>query len=303
MGIFFAIACAVTWAAAVVLFKTASEEIHPIIINACKNWVGTLLMIPTVLIFAPFSFADIAQNDLIILIVSGVLGIGLADALVLKSLEAIGASKFAVVECTYSPFVIIVAILILGESLNLVQVVGVILVLSAIFVISVPNPSVLLSSQDELDAKAAKQKRSRLGIVLGIIGFVAMAVGITVVKPLFDRIPLIVIVFIRLLAGSVASLVFVKAIGVPLSQLKQFFTIEKKIPFYCACVLSTYISMLFWVSGFKYNDVSIASVLNQTSTVFTVLFAAIFLKEKLTKKLLTAVGMAIAGVLIVTLNT
>ena len=93
MGIFFAITCAITWAAAVVLFKTASEEMHPIVINACKNWVGTILMIPTVLIFAPFSFSDISQVDLGILIVSGILGIGLADALILKSLEAIGASK------------------------------------------------------------------------------------------------------------------------------------------------------------------------------------------------------------------
>ncbi len=306
MGIVFAISCAITWAAAVVLFKTASEEIHPLVINACKNLVGTLLMIPTVLLFSNFTFSSIAPTDWLILIASGVLGIGLADALVLKSLEAIGASKFAVVECAYSPFVIIVAIVHLGESLNLVQGVGVLLVLAAIFFISVPNPSILLASADEEAAQlanAAKLKRTRLGIVLGVVGLFAMAVGITVVKPLFARIPLLDIILIRLFAGSIASLFFMKAMGIPLGRLKQFFTIEKKLPFYFACVLSTYVSMLFWVSGFKYNDVSIASVLNQTSTVFTVLFAAIFLKEKLTKKVLTAVGMAIAGVLIVTLNT
>ncbi len=305
MGIFFAISCAITWAAAVVLFKTASEEIHPFIINACKNWVGTLLMIPTVLLFSNFSFSGIAPMDWLLLVVSGVLGIGLADALILKALEAIGASKFAVVECAYSPLVIIVAIVHLGESLSPVQAAGVALVLGAIFVISVPNPAVLLTMLDEESvqvAKAAKLRRTRIGIVLGVIGFFAMAIGITVVKPLFARIPLLDIILIRLFAGSIASLIFIKAMGIPLGQLKQFFTIEKKLPLYLACVLSTYVSMIFWVAGFKYNDVSIAAVLNQTSTVFTVLFAAIFLKEKLTKKVLTAVGMALVGVLIVTLN-
>jgi len=305
MGIIYAIACAITWAAAVILFKTASEKMHPLIINACKNWVGTILMVPTVLIFSPFSLADISHADLAILILSGVLGIGIADALILKSLEAIGASKFAVIECTYSPCVIFVAIFLLGESLSLIQAVGVVLVLAAIFVVSVPNPSILtMSSDDEAQTvKAANARKIQIGIIFGILGFLVMAIGITVVKPLFDRIPLLAIVFIRLFAGSIASMILIKTIGLPMKQMRQFFTIEKKAQFYWACVLSTYISMILWVAGIKYNEVSIASVLNQTSTVFTVLFAAMFLKEKLTKKVLTAAGMAIMGVLIVTLNT
>lgn len=290
MGIFFAVICAVTWSASVVLFKIASEEINPVIINLCKNWLGTLLMVPTVLIFSPFSFSDIALPDLGILIVSGILGIGIADALVLKSLDSIGASRIAIVECTYSPFVILIAILHLGETLKFEQVLGIVLVLCAIFVISI-----------RWKAVATVTPASTKGIILGVLGILAMAAGITIIKPIFDRVPLLPIVLIRLIAGSIASLAVCAVAGVPMRQARQFFTIKKKLPFYSSCVLSTYISMLFWVAGFKYNEVSIASVLNQTSTIFTVVFAAIFLKERITKKIVLAAAMAFAGVLVVTL--
>lgn len=290
MGIFFAVICAVTWSVSVILFKIASEEVHPVIINLCKNWLGTLLMIPTVLVFSPFSFSDIAAQDLGILIVSGILGIGIADALVLKSLDSIGASKIAIVECSYSPFVILIAILHLGETLKTEQIFGIVLVLSAILVISYRRKSV-----------TSAPTSSTRGVVFGVLGILSMAAGITIIKPIFARVDLLPIVLIRLLAGSIASFGVVAIAGIPLRQAKQFFTIKKKLPFYFSCVLSTYVSMLFWVAGFKYNDVSIASVLNQTSTIFTVVFAALFLKEKITKKVVLAAAMAITGVLVVTL--
>ena len=48
-----------------------------------------------------------------------------------------------------------------------------------------------------------------------------------------------------------------------------------------ASVLSAYLAMMFWLGGFKYADASVASVLNETSNIFIVLLAALFLKEKI----------------------
>lgn len=291
MGIFFAIICAATWSAAIILFKKAAADLHPVLINLCKNWIGTLLMIPTVLIFAPFAFSDIATSDLLILVISGILGIGIADALVLKSLSAIGASRLAIVECAYSPLVILIAILHLGESLNRYQSARISLVLLSIFLITPKK-----TNADQVTAQT-----SRLGIILGVLGIFSMAIGITIVKPIFDRVDLLPIVLIRLAAGSIASILVLPVLSIPLREIRQVFKVPNKAWFYGACVLSTYVSMMFWVAGFKFNDVSIASVLNQTSTIFTVVFAAIFLREKITARVISATMIAIAGVLMATL--
>ena len=64
--------------------------------------------------------------------------------------------------------------------------------------------------------------------------------------------------------------------------------------------LGAYLSMLLWIAGFKYTRAPIAGILNQTSTIFAVLLAALFLKETLPKRKLLAMVLALGGVVVVT---
>src|SRR5262245_31077974 len=57
----------------------------------------------------------------------------------------------------------------------------------------------------------------------------------------------------------------------------------------------TYLSLIRWLDGFKYSRAGTAAILNQTSTVFIVLFASIFLQEPLTRTKLLAVAMPFTG--------
>lgn len=62
-----------------------------------------------------------------------------------------------------------------------------------------------------------------------------------------------------------------------------------------------FLSMQLWVAGFKYAKASIAAVLNQTSSLFIVLLAALFLGEKLTPMKIAAVILGFAGSVLVVL--
>jgi drug/metabolite transporter (DMT)-like permease len=57
--------------------------------------------------------------------------------------------------------------------------------------------------------------------------------------------------------------------------------------------------MLIWLAGMKYAKVSIASALNQTSTIFVLLFAALILKERITLRKVAAIILAVAGAILV----
>ena len=60
--------------------------------------------------------------------------------------------------------------------------------------------------------------------------------------------------------------------------------------------------MIFWVAGFKYTDESaVAGILNQTSIIFAIILASIFLKERFTTRKLIAVIIASAGVVVIVL--
>jgi len=50
-----------------------------------------------------------------------------------------------------------------------------------------------------------------------------------------------------------------------------------------------------WMGGMKYAKASVAAVLNQLNTIFIVIIAAIFLKERLTGWKIVAVVLAFLG--------
>jgi len=68
-----------------------------------------------------------------------------------------------------------------------------------------------------------------------------------------------------------------------------------------ASVLGSYVAMLLWLGGFKWASASTASVLNQLSTVFTIVLAWIFLGERLSLRRALGAALAVAGALLVLL--
>lgn len=288
-GAFLAVFCAFTWSVSVILFKKSGESIHPVLLNLLKNSIALVLMVPTVLLIDGLTVPSIAPKDWAILVFSGMLGIGAADAMVLKALKEIGAARIAIVECTYSPFVMALSILFLGEALTGARIVGATFVGAAI---------VFVSLKPEL-TDVSPQKITR-GMLWGVAGLFSMAAGIVLIKPLFAAVPLFWMIGIRLAAGVVASIVIFAALPAKRALLQDLRNVEQKGLVTAACVLSTYFSMMLWVSGYKFNDATIAAVLNQTSTIFTVVLAAVILKERFTPLKIIGTACAIVGVLIIT---
>ncbi|MBK8068308.1 MAG: DMT family transporter [Rhodanobacteraceae bacterium] len=63
-----------------------------------------------------------------------------------------------------------------------------------------------------------------------------------------------------------------------------------------AALLGQYVSMLLWLAGYKYTSASIASILNETASIFILLFAWIWLKEPLSRRKLAGVACTFGGV-------
>jgi drug/metabolite transporter (DMT)-like permease len=288
-----AIACSLTWSLAVILFKKAGDDVHPILLNLAKNLVGLVLMIPTIYLVEGSLRISAAPGDVAVLVLSGLLGIGLADAMVLKALKDIGASRIAIVECTYSPFVILLSLLFLGEHLSGTRLMGALLVIGALFCVSV--------TRDARKTASGRPPHLVRGMLWGLAGLFSMAGGIVMTKPIFATVSLFQVIGIRLSAGVVASAALFAVLPRKKALVRTLFDVPRRDLMLTACVLSTYVSMTLWIASYKYNDAGIAAVLNQTSTIFTVIFAAIFLKERLTPLKIAGTMLATTGVLLMVL--
>ncbi|WP_141734736.1 DMT family transporter [Oligoflexus tunisiensis] len=290
LGNLLAIACAVVWSLSIILLKKSGARIHPLALNLGKNVIGLVLLLLTAFIVEGGVMVP-PPRETALLLLSGFLGIGIADGFVLRAMQHLHASHVGIIECLFAPFVIILSVLFLGEKPTVTMLIGGTLIVAAMLFVN-PSPSTA-----DTQAPARKSR----GILLMSFGLFLMALGIILIKPLFASTSLISLVTIRMVAGVVGSALIFGAIGERRARFREFFTAPHKVALICGCFLSAYVSIILWVAGYKYLQASVAALLNQTSTIFTLIFAVIFLQEKLTRSKVIAIFLAMSGAALITL--
>ncbi len=291
LGQILALTSAVLWAFAVILFRKSTETVHPIALNLFKNFVAIVLILPTMVIFQESLFLNFPLSKYLLFILSGILGMAIADTLFFMSLNRIGASLNAIISCTYSPLIIILSTIFLKETLKFLQIIGAILIILA----------VLLTAHIKHN-KPVSQRRLFIGIILGILSNLATAVGIIIIKPLLNTTPILWATEIRLISG-VVSLFLISLLFPNRTQIYNSIKSLKSIGYSLGgTIIGTYLALIIWLAGMKYTTASIASILNQTSSVFIFIFAAIFLKEKISLVRIIAIILAMIGVSLVFIN-
>lgn len=296
-----ALLTAVCWSSALILFKRSGETLSPLALNLFKNVIGLILMALTLFIVAAVSgrelvsLAEVSTDDVLLLLLSGFVGIAVADTIFLYSLNLIGVGLQAIVDCVYCLFVILFAWMLLADVPTASLYVGAAMILGGVFVCSRHEPP-------------PGRTRSQLtaGVLLGAFSIGLMAIGIVVIKPVLDppmmNFPLISATVLRLIGGTVPLLLWAAVSP----QRHKLFAGFRPGPVWKWAVpgsfLGAYLSMLLWIAGFKYTQAAIAGILNQTSTIFAVLLAAVFLGETLTRRKLLAMSLALGGVVVVTVG-
>ena len=118
MGDLYALLTAFCWSCAVILFELSSNKLNPIQINIVKNSVGLIGFIITIFILN-IPYPEFSNRSFIILLISGFVGVGVADLFFLDSLKKIGSSFSAIVATIYSPSVFIIAYIYFDEIISL----------------------------------------------------------------------------------------------------------------------------------------------------------------------------------------
>ncbi len=133
------------------------------------------------------------------------------------------------------------------------------------------------------------------GILYGMLAMFFVALGIVMVKPVLGSVSVFWATFVRIAGGAIALAVLVpflrnrRAIIAPLFERRNW---PALVP---AAFFGSYLSLILWMGGMKYAKASVAAVLNQLNTIFIVIIAAIFLKERLTGWKVLAVALALVG--------
>ncbi len=291
LGKLLSLGSALIWAFAVILFRISGRTVHPLGLNLVKSLVSCSLILPTLWLLHQPVVPSLPLESYGLLLLSGIIGIGISDTLLFESLNRLGASLSAIVDCSYSPFVIILAALFLFEKMTLWQLAGVAFIILAVVMIAHKNGLNHILRKDFI-----------VGVILGLLAMLTMAVSIVLMKPILSGSSILWSTLVR----TVGGLAFLFPAILVHSRRRQIyrsvFSSENWKPMLSGSFLGGYAALIAWMAGMKYASVSEASVLNQMNSVFIFVLGVIILKEPATQKKIFALGIALCGVVLVLLG-
>src|SRR5262249_10741039 len=196
MGELLALMTALLWALGVVLYKKSVSFVPPFALSVFKTVVAFTLMVVTTVAVGQAHTVSVSPSHLVVILISGALGIAISDTFYFMTLSRLGASRTALVDCLYSPFVILFSAVMLAETLSRLAIAGGLMILS----------SVLISSNRGFE-KRIPSKQLWTGCALGAAAMGTVGFAIVLVKPLLPAYPLTWVSTIRM-TGGLAKIVF-----------------------------------------------------------------------------------------------
>ncbi|MAX09348.1 MAG: hypothetical protein CMG13_00590 [Candidatus Marinimicrobia bacterium] len=293
-----AISAAICWSFAVIIFRSASKELSPFLITALKNSIALILFTLFFLTFNMPLWIDVfSVSDYIKIIISGLLGMGIGDVLFIYALSKIGANRVAIINSFEPAVIYIFSITMLGTILTIQQLIGFIIVISSMMIIAYEKDS------DDIEPHIKKT-----GMLLQILAVTLSSFGIVLIKPVLNKINgnmevQIWITTFRLFPGFIVAWIVFLFQKNKLQLLKPLKKSKNLWKIILGSGIGTFVALSFWIIGYSYIEKPpIASIIGQTSVIFITILAWIILNEKISRIRLISMGIAITGVLLITIK-
>lgn len=291
MGVLYSTGCAIAWGFAVILFRHAVERVDALGLNLFRVTLTFPLLVLTTMVAGQSLLPAAPATAYLRLVASAVLGIVVADTLFHMSLRLVGGGITAIVDTLYSPMTVLFAFLLLGERIGPKDYAGMTLIVGGLLLTGTLHPP-------------AGRTRAQLarGIVIGLLGIVLLALAIVIAKPALDSFSVLWAAGFR----QGVSVVLLMAVAGLSRRRREHFAVLRPSAAWKTMVggtlLGSYLSLTLWIAGMKYTLAGIAAIITQSSTAYILIFSTLFLKEPFTKRKALAAGLALAGVVLVSLR-
>ncbi len=283
LGLVAACGSALSWSVGSILFSKLAKDLPSDAMTSAKGLLSVVLLGVAVWFVGP---KNIPPRDLMLLLLSGVLGIAVGDTLFFAALKRI--TPHAVVTMMMLGHVLTVAgaVLLLKERPSLLTYAGIAAVLGG----------VLLVLRADTPGTGEQMRTRRRGLFYGFLSVAAMSMSVIIAKPALDATPSLQATFLRMASGTVCMLLLGGAGGRLRNWIRPFSSGSLSLRFVIAVAVVTFGG--FWLSlfAFKYSRVAVANTLLATEPVLVLFLSAIFLGQPVTKRALAGSFIAVAGV-------
>jgi DME family drug/metabolite transporter len=285
-----ALGCAFIWALNGLLLRTQSEKVPPATMNAVRCAVAAVLF----WLLLPFEETpgDLFRVPLVewgLLFASVIIGIGIGDTLYLAALKEIGISRTIALSGTFPLTTMLWETLLLHHPPNPALVAGGLLVAAGIL---------LLSRQSHpLNAIEEARVRLKLGVILSLIASLFWGLSSVLLKPAIAHLTLIQANAIRMPMVAV-FLYFTRILPGSGETLRAFDSRSFSIVALTG-VLGMGAGAYLFLYAIEHTEVTRAVTLTSSAPLFGMIMGVLFLKERLSIRLVLGMVCCMAGVWVV----
>lgn len=250
---------------------------------------GSISIIFLGLALALTSYGSITADAVLLLCLSGMIGIAVADTLFFAALQDLGPVALVVFFMLGQILTAVLAIFFLGEMPSLKAWAGIFLTLTGI--------GTVLWHKISLDEES--EHSGIRGAILGALSMICMSSSTVIAKPALESVSTIFATLLRMTSGTLCILLF----GLFTHQVKEWLVPVRNMQMITRFVFSVAVVTFggFWLSlvAIKYVDVAIASTLSATEPLFLIPMAIVLFKEKISAWQVVGIVSATSGVLMI----
>lgn len=305
MSILFPLLASVCWTFTALFFATASKVSGPLIVNASRLVIASVLLWGLVLVIAITQTQSGVfwgtSSSLIWLILSAFSGLIAGDFLYLKSLTSLGARRTTQL-LTISPIAtVLVSHVLFNETIAPKSLAG-IFIIAAGLILAVMN-----ERKDSEKKHREPGKFSYMGYILCAMAALFHGAGAALVRKAFlvDRSidPLFAAAF-RISSAALMSILWV-GLAVNFKEIIKRNPVRKsnsvQFPFFAATLLGPVIGMIFYITALKTSPAGIVAALSSLSPIMIIPVTSILFRH--IPGILSIIGtiIAVAGVVVISL--
>ena len=289
-----ALGAAISWAIAPIFYRNALVNTNPISANIIRCVTNGIVLTVFLVAFGLSGIlASLPPWVLIFTVISGVIGLGVADTLYMWGIKILGVSRAVPLASTFPLFGLIWATWLLGQPLSVITLTGAAIILLGIW---------LLSRKNHAETTNNKGKMVLLGVIASLGTAVIWSISLTMMNIVVSSGVVGLDTNYGIVTLRIASIAVLLTVFSPfIDKGHGFLKISKKvIVLLCAGgLIANGLGWLLMNYSFLCTSEAAAVTISSASPLFAALAGFLFFREKATLLQILGVISVVAGIILI----
>lgn len=279
---------ALAWAATGLLVRSQGARLHAIVINAARCTIASVIFLAAY----PFSASSgpIPMAAWLFLGISLVTGLGIGDSLYFEALKRIGVARAMPISMGYPVLASMGAVVLLGETLGPLAVIGIPLTLGGVYLVAIPRGAAASALSSEVRGRAYW-----IGVGMAATAAVSWSCSTLALRPALELVDVPTAGAIRMPLVSVLLWITARRAHVLPHRAQLDLPMLRGM---ALTGLTTIAATGLFLESVALAGAGRAAVLNATSPLFAVPFSVLFLGERGSWRLVAGTLSSVSGVVL-----